>query len=119
MGQVKTAPCVYNFTEGDKIKILTDPFQLASADYPIGNFSIQVNFTELIPASAATVYLMLSNDGGNFKRITGKEFVLAGNTENTFFIFGDASLSSAGMLQLGIIGVTPTGKISSVKIGTI
>lgn len=119
MGQVKTAACVYNFSEGSKTKILTMPFELASASFPIANFSIQVFFSELIPASAATVYLMLSNDGGNFKRITGKEFVLAGNAETSFFIFGDSALASAGSLQLGIEGVTITGKITGVKIGAI
>lgn len=119
MGQVKRAACVYNFTTGDKAKILTDAFPLASANYPVANFLVQVTFTGLEVGSAATVYLMISNDNLNFIRVTGKEFVIAGAGTISFLIPGEANLAAGAYAQLGISGVAGNGSVKSVYIGTI
>lgn len=107
---------VYNFAEGNKEKILTEPLLMnaqGGGDALPTAFCVQVFFTKLDAASAATIYLSVSNDGTNFVRVP-KEFTIAGASQTTFFIFAEAQYAKAQYIQIGIDTITVPGIISKV-----
>lgn len=114
---VVTRKQIYNFTTGAADKIMQANFELNGGNTPVTNFCLQVFFSDLAVGSAATVFLMLSNDASNFTRVTGKEFAVAGSGTSSFFIFSDPAMATAQFLQLGITGVTAPGKITKVCVG--
>ena len=105
----------YDFSTGARERLLTESFQLNGQNIAIA-FLLQAKFTGLDVASAATVYLMVSNDGSTWTRVTGKEFVIAGSGTTSFLIQGDGGLAKASYLQLGITGVAGTGQLTDVLI---
>lgn len=112
----------YNFTSGNSNAILVkngtaSPFALSSVSQQIENFCLQVNFSGLAVGSAATVFILISNDGVNYVKVTGKEFTIAGAAQTSFFIFGDASIARAKFLQVGISGIASTGVVTKVILG--
>jgi len=93
------------------------PFDIPSEIGAGQSFCLQVIFSDLDMASAATVYLMLSMDSVNYQRITAKECVVSGASVTGYFIFPDPAMSRARYAQIGITGVTAPGKIQSVIFG--
>lgn len=106
----------YSLADGNKDKILAEPFTMNGTNNVLV-FNVQANFSGLDVTSAATVYLMLSNDGTNYVRVTGKEFAIAGAGQASFFIFGDQNMGRAQYMQLGITGVAGPGLLKTVFIG--